>query len=235
GDNFEINYTLTNISKEIGYNIIHKIEKVENSNSLYPFSPVSMSNINSSRIIQSFSSINSKFKFIISPDAESGNYNLLFTLSYEDSSGNSYSQTSTIGVMILRKPIISIFNLVYPDLVNKGEQFNTSCEIANLGKFPINGVLVSLEGAPIRGVDRFIGTIDPGISEIYEAELVFDNIGDYNLTLKVQYVDDSNNVIIEKKDFKIKVVEVSEKEEGEKLSFWQRIWRFILSIFGLGK
>jgi len=235
GDNFEINYTLTNISKESGYNIVHKIERVENSNSLFPFSPVSMSNINSSRVIQSFSSINSKFKFIISPDAESGNYNLLFTLSYEDSSGNSYSQTSTIGVMVLREPIISIFNLVYPDLVNKGEKFNISCEIANLGKFPINGVLVLLEGTSIRGVDRFIGTIDPGISEVYEAEISFDNIEDYNLTLKVQYVDDSNNLIVEKKDFKIKVAEVSEKEEGEKLGFWQRIWRFILSIFGLGK
>jgi len=235
GDNFEINYTLTNISKENGYNIVHKIERVENSNSLFPFSPVSMSNINSSRVIQSFSSINSKFKFIISPDAESGNYNLLFTLSYEDSSGNSYSQTSTIGVMVLREPIISIFNLVYPDLVNKGEKFNISCEIANLGKFPINGVLVLLEGTSIRGVDRFIGTIDPGISEVYEAEISFDNIEDYNLTLKVQYVDDSNNLIVEKKDFKIKVAEVSEKEEGEKLGFWQRIWRFILSIFGLGK
>lgn len=236
GDLFEIDYILANNSKEVGYNLIHKIERVENSNSLYPFSPILTSNINTTRIIQAFSSINSKFKFIISPDAESGNYNLIFTISYEDSSGNSYSQTSTIGIMVLRKPVISIFNLVYPDLVKKGEKFNVSCEIANLGKFAINGVLVSLEGTSIKGVDRFIGTLDPGISDVYEAELSLNNIQEYKITLKVQYVDDSNNVIVEKKDFNIKVIESNiEETETKKLTFWQKLWRFILSIFGIGK
>ncbi|MGC9089039.1 MAG: COG1361 S-layer family protein [Caldisericia bacterium] len=236
GDNFEIDYTLTNTSKDTAYNITHKIERVENSNTLYPFSPVSMSNINSTRIIQGFNSISSNFKFIISPEAESGNYNLIFAISYEDASGNSYLQTSTVGVMVLRKPVISIFNLVYPDVINIGEKFNISCEIANLGKFPVNGVLVSLEGASTKGVDRFIGTLDPGISEIYEAEISFDNSNEYNLTLKVQYVDDSNNINIEKRDFKIKVIEgSSEEKEPKRLTLWQRIWRFILSIFGIGK
>lgn len=235
GDNFEIEYTLTNTSKESAYNVIHKIERVENSNSLYPFSPVMMSNINSTRVIQGFNCLVSNFKFTISPDAESGNYNLIFSLSYQDSSGNTYTQTSTIGVSVLRKPVISVFNLVYPDVVKKNESFTISCEVANLGKFPINGVLVLLEGSLVKGVDKFIGTIDPGISDIYEAQISFENVGEYNLTLKVQYVDDLNNIKIEKRDFVIKVVEESVEEKPKKLSFWQRIIRFILSIFGLGK
>lgn len=236
GDNFEIDYTLTNISKDDGFNLIHKIEKVENSNSLYPFSPIQTSNINSTRVIKSFSSVNSKFKFTVSPEASSGNYNLIFTISYEDSSGNNYQQNLTLGIIVLRKPVISIFNLVYPDIVKKGEKITISCEIANLGKFPINGVLVSLEGTTAKGNDRFIGTLDPGISDVYEAELTFYDIQNYNLTLRVQYVDDSNNVITEKRDFNIKVIEnESDVKEIKKLNFWQRLWRFILSIFGIGK
>lgn len=236
GDNFEIDYTLTNISKEDGFNLIHKIEKVENSNSLYPFSPIQTSNINSTRVIKSFSSVNSKFKFTVSPEASSGNYNLIFTISYEDSSGNNYQQNLSLGVLVLRKPIISIFNLVYPDIVKKGEKFIVSCEIANLGKFPINAVLVSLEGTQSKGIDRFIGTLDPGISDVYEADIILYDIQDYNLTLKVQYVDDSNNVITEKKEFNIEVIEDnSSVKVDEKLNFWQRLWRFILSIFGIGR
>lgn len=236
GDNFEIDYTLTNISKDDSYNLIHKIEKVENSNSLYPFSPIQTSNINSTRVIKSFSSVNSKFKFTVSPEASSGNYNLIFTISYEDSQGNIYSQNLALGVIVLRKPIISIFNLVFPDIVKKGEKFNVSCEIANLGKFPVNGVLVTLEGTLVKGVDRFIGTIDPGISEVYEAELTLYDIKNYNLTIKVYYVDDSNNVITEKREFNIKVIEdESDVKEIKKLNFWQRLLRFILSIFGIGK
>ncbi|MGC9090068.1 MAG: COG1361 S-layer family protein, partial [Caldisericia bacterium] len=239
GGTVEIDYVISNISKESAYNVTHKIEKVENSNSLYPFSPISTSNINTTRLIQGYSSVSSKFKFIISGETESGNYNLVFTITYEDSSGNTYSNTSTIGVVVLRKPIISIFNLIYPDKVKTNEKFTLSCEIANLGKFSINGVLITLEGSPIKGVDKFIGMLDPGISDTYEAELSFDKVNVYNMTLKVQYVDDSNSLHYEKRDIKIEVIEESKEPTNttntQKLSFWQRLWRFILSLFGLGK
>ena len=235
----EIEYTILNISKETGYNITHKIEKIENSNSLYPFSPISSSNIKTNNSIQGGGSVYSKLSFFVSPDAESKTYNLLFSITYEDSSGNVYEKTSSIGVVVLRKPLLTLFNFVYPERVKQNEKFTISCDIGNPGNYPVKGVIVFLRGLPVNGGDKFIGTLDSGNYDTYEYEITISEPNEYKGEFVVQYVDDSNNIHEMKKDFDI-VVEKGVNGNGtqqkeEKLTFWQRLWRFLLRIFGIGK
>lgn len=238
GNIVEIEYTISNISKEPAYNITHKIERLENSNSLYPFSPFYSSNINKNNSILSGNSITNRIKFFVSPDAESKTYNLLLSIKYEDINGNVYENSSTIGVVVLRKPIISIFNFSCPELVKIDDLFTISCNIGNTGNFPVKGIILFLKGLPISGGDKFIGTLESGNYDTYEFDLKLEKEGEYNGEIVVQYIDDSNEIHEIKKEFKIiveKREENNQTNKSNKLSFWQRLWRFILRLFGLGK
>ncbi|MCX8095759.1 MAG: hypothetical protein N3D74_06195 [Caldisericia bacterium] len=238
GNIFEIDYTITNISKETAYNITHKIERLENTNSLYPFSPVFSTNINKNNLINSGASIRNKIKFFVSPDAESKTYNLLLSIKYEDINGNFYETTSTIGVIVLRKPIISIFNFSCPEKVKENETFTISCEIGNTGNYPIRGVILFLKGLPVNNGDKFIGTLESGNYDTYEFDVKLDKEGNYSGELIIQYVDDSNNIHETKKEFKIlveKEVVNESKNNNPRLTIWQKIWRFILKLFGIIK
>lgn len=237
GENIKVNVVVSNLSDETAYNVTLKIDRVEGSNNLFPFSPMNSSNINTYIKLLPRNAISSTYSFSVSPDADSGAYNLLLTMGYEDKEGNRYDNTASIGVTILRKPLISIFNLVYPDEVFENESFVISCDIGNTGNFSVRGIVVFLNGLPVKGGDYYIGTLDTGNFDTYEFEGKIKEKGIYHGEIVVQYVDDSNNIHKEKKDIEIKVVEKqNEKEEKvEKLNFWQKLWRFILSLFGLGK
>ncbi len=237
GGNIKVSVSVLNFSKETAYNITLKIDRVEGSNNLFPFSPLNSSNINTYLKLPSGSGINSIYSFSVSPDADSGAYNLILTINYEDKDGNRYETTASIGVTILRKPLISIFNLVYPDEVKEGENFVISCDIGNTGNFPVKGIVVFLKGLPIKGGDYYIGTLDVGNFDTYEFEGNIKEPGTYEGEIVIQYVDDSNEIHKERKPLKITVVkkQIEEEKEEEKLTFWQKIWRFILSLLGLGK
>ncbi len=238
GHIFEIEYTISNISKETGYNVTHKIEKIENSNSLYPFSPISSSNINTNNSIQGGDSVYSKLTFFVSPDAESKTYNLIFSITYEDANGNVYEKTTSIGVVVLRKPLLTLFNFVYPEKVKQNEKFTISCDIGNPGNYPVKGVIVFLKDLPIKGGDKFIGILDSGNYDTYEYEITLTEPNIYKGQLVVQYIDDSNNIHEIKKEFNIVVEKVTNsngtQQKVERFTFWQRLWRFILRILGLG-
>ncbi|MBC7194812.1 MAG: hypothetical protein H5U37_04070, partial [Caldisericia bacterium] len=237
GSIVEINYTILNISKEVGYNIVHKIERLENSNSLYPFSPIT-SNVNANNLLLAGNSINSKISFFVSPDAESKTYNLILNIKYEDSKGNIYENSSSIGVVVLRKPLLSVFNLIVPQKVKVQEKFTISCDIGNVGNYPVKGVIVFLKGLPVSGGDKYIGTLDSGNYDTYEFELSISEPNEYFGELLIQYSDDLNQIHEIKEDFKIKVESGSDETEEtqpKKLTIWQRIIRFFLRLFGLGK
>lgn len=238
GNIVEIEYTITNISKEAAYNITHKIDRLENLNSLYPFSPIFSSNINKNNLILSGNSITNKIKFFVSLDAESKTYNLLLSIKYEDINGNIYESSSAIGVVVLRKPIVSIFNFSCPEKVKVDELFTISCDIGNTGNFPVKGIILYLKGLPISGGDKFIGTLESGNYDTYEFDLKLEKEGEYNGEILVQYIDDSNEIHEIKKEFKIiveKVEENNQTNKSVKLTFWQKLWRFILRLFGIGK
>ena len=237
GGNIKVSVSVLNFSQETAYNITLRIDKVEGSNNLFPFSPLNSSNINTYLKLPPGSGINSLYSFSVSPDADSGAYNLILTINYEDKDGNRYENRASIGVTILRNPLISIFNLVYPDEIEEGENFVISCDIGNTGNFPVKGIVVFLKGLPVKGGDYYIGTLDVGNFDTYEFEGNIKEVGTYHGEIVVQYVDDSNEVHKEKKTVEIKVLKKQTEEEAkeEKLTFWQKLIRFILSLFGLGK
>ncbi|MDI6860614.1 MAG: CARDB domain-containing protein [Caldisericia bacterium] len=238
GDIVEIDYTITNISKENAYNITHKIDKLENSNSLYPFSPIYSTNINKTNLILGGNSISYKIKFFVSPDAESKTYNLSLSIKYEDINGVSYETSGTIGVVVLRKQILAIFNFLCPERVKTNQSFTLSCEIGNIGNYPVKGVILYLKGLPVFGGDKFIGTLESGNYDTYEFETKIEREGEYKGEIILQYVDDTNEIHEIKKEFKIVVEEYEESQlenKTQKLSFWQKLWRFILRLFGIIK
>ena len=174
--------------------------------------------------------------FVVSGEALSGVYDLTLTITYQDAAGDSYTVQETVGISILRKPMVKLLNVDYPAEVEQGELFTFSVEVANIGRFEVNGLYLEVESdLDWEYYSYYIGSLEAGDFDTFVSEIVPESPGEHTFTVKVAFVDDFNREHTTQESFSVSVQEkVTEtlppqQEEG----LWQRFIAFLKSLLGL--
>ena len=174
--------------------------------------------------------------FVVSGEALSGVYDLTLIITYQDAAGSSYTVQETVGISILRKPLVKLLNVDYPAEAEQGEPFTISIEIANTGRFEVNGLYLEVESdLNWEYYSYYIGSLEAGDFDTFVSEIVSESPGEYTFTITVAFVDDFNREHTTQESFSVSVQEkVTEtlppqQEEG----LWQRFIAFLKSLLGL--
>ncbi|MGC1120826.1 MAG: hypothetical protein WBA22_07005 [Candidatus Methanofastidiosia archaeon] len=174
--------------------------------------------------------------FVVSGEVLSGVYDLTVTISYSDASGTSSTVQGTVGITILRKPLIKLLNIDYPTRAAQGESFKFSADVANIGRFAVNGLYLEVESdMDWEYTSYYIGSLEAGDFDTFEAEVVPAHPGEHTFVIKVGYVDDFNKEHTQEESFSVSVTEKVPEETSapEEKGLWQRFIDFLKSFLGL--
>lgn len=177
-----------------------------------------------------------KQTFTVSGEALSGVYDLTLAILYQDAAGLSQTVQETVGISILRKPLVKLLNVDYPGEAEQAEPFTFSVEIANTGRFAVNGLYLEVESdMDWEYYSYYIGSLEAGDFDTFVSEVVPQYMGEYTFVIRVGFVDDFNNEHYQEESFSVsvaeKVQETSAPQEEEGL--WQRFINFLKSFLGL--
>ncbi|MBU7015109.1 MAG: hypothetical protein HXS52_10255 [Theionarchaea archaeon] len=174
--------------------------------------------------------------FVVSGETVSGVYDLTVTLSYSDASGSSYTVQETVGISVLRKPLIKLLNVDYPTEVMQDETFKFSSDIANVGRFAVNGVYLEVESDMDWEYNSYyIGSLEAGDFDSFEAEVVPTQPGEHTFIIRIGFVDDFNKEHFQEESFSVSVTEKVPEQTytPEEKGLWQRFIDFLKSFLGL--
>ncbi len=175
--------------------------------------------------------------FAVSGEALSGVYDLVFVVSYQDALGLAHTVQESVGIPILRKPLLTLLNVEYPQEIEKGTPFTFSAEVANIGRFAVNGVYIKVVSSMDWEYDSYyVGSLEAGDFDTFTSEVTPTTPGEHSFTIVVGYVDDFNREHSQEESFSIsvteKVQETSPPEEGEK-GLWEKFIEYIKAFLGL--
>ncbi len=174
--------------------------------------------------------------FAVSGETLSGIYDLVLTVTYQDSQALSYTVQETVGVSVLRKPLVKLLNVSYPQEVEQGETFTFSVDVANTGRFTVNGLYLEV----VSDMDwtyysYYVGSLEAGDFDTFESEVLSEDPGEHSFVIRIGFTDDFNRENYEEQSFSVfvteKVKETLPPEQNEGL--WARIVRFLKSFLGL--
>ncbi|MBU6996938.1 MAG: hypothetical protein HXS41_09575 [Theionarchaea archaeon] len=174
--------------------------------------------------------------FVVSGETPSGVYDLTVTISYSDASGSSYTTQESVGISVLRKPLIKLLNVGYSMQVTQDESFKFSADIANIGRFTVNGVYLEVESdMDWEYTSYYIGSLDAGDFDSFEADVVATEPGEHTFIIRIGFVDDFNKGHFQEESFSLVVTEkvVQQTFVPEEKGLWQRFIDFLKSFLGL--
>lgn len=174
--------------------------------------------------------------FAVSGEALSGVYDLTITISYQDAAGLPHTTTETVGIPILRKPLIKLLNVEYPEDAEQGDVFTFSVEIANTGRFTVSGLYLDVESdMDWEYYSYYVGSLEAGDFDTFVSGVSSEDPGEHIFVITVGYVDDFNREHYQEESFSITVKETvaetlpPEEQEG----LWARFIRFLKAFLGL--
>jgi hypothetical protein len=231
GENFELYVTVENEGTDDALNVKVTIAPNQFFSPVQPKTSAYFERLDVGKLISI------RVLFAVSGEALSGVYNLAVTISYQDAAGLIYTAQETVGVPILRKILVKLLNVEYPEEVEQGEQFTFSVEVGNIGRFAVNGLYLEIESyMDWEYYSYYIGSLEAGDFDTFESEVVTDIPGEHIFTITVGFIDDFNRGHRQEESFSVLVKEKAEeppppqKEEG----LWERIIEFIKAFLGLG-
>ena len=175
--------------------------------------------------------------FAVSGEALSGVYDLALALTYQDALGLPYTVQETVGIPILRKSLVKLLNVDYPQEIEQGEPFTFSVEIANTGRFTVNGLFLEVDSdMEWEFYSYYVGSLEAGDFDTFESEVTPESPGEHTFTVRVGFIDDFNRERTQEESFSITVEEKARETPPpqEDKGLWQRFIDFLKAFLGLG-
>ena len=213
------------------------------------FAPVGSSNVQSLGDIPAQTGLTATQQMIVNVNTNPGAYPMKVTLSYTDSLGNQINDEQVITLLVYRLPNIDISfyqpvfelytfqsNLLPLQIVNQGRNATI------LGNLTVTSTAGTVENG-----QTFVGALESGGYFTLDVMLMPEMSGQVEVLVSIDYTDDFNQSGTITKTLTVNVVEMEidpsidpsnpdfnggfPQEVSE--TFWQKIWRFILGLFGL--
>ncbi len=221
--------------------------KTSASTSAESFAAVDSSNTRFISSLASGSKQEVDFNMMAGPSVNAGLYNLAINLSYLDDKNNKVTSSENIGLIVKRKPSISVLLNNKPKLLTVGDDFKFSFDVYNLSDFTVKGVVITALGegisADIAKDSKFIGTIESGDSESIEVNGGASLVGQKKVILRVQYRDDFGqttaierpiNIKVKEKEATIKQASNENGSSNKNKSFFAKVIDFLKALLGIG-
>lgn len=198
GQQFDLLITLSNEADSILQSIYATLNTTEGQ-------PVAAYLSSSEKIISSLSSgdsISLQYKLIVDPSIEYGLYRMPFTLSYEDRSGNSYSNTEYISLFVGDSSNIDL-QIRSSTLWEGDNSGKVVFELANLGQGELKAVQLEVKDSNDYRIlstqsRYFIGNVDSDDTETEEILIeVDDSLSEIEIVVSLSYLDALNNEFVE--------------------------------------
>lgn len=230
GEQFHLYVVIENEGTADALNVKVTFDPAEDFSPVQPSSSAHFDRLDLGQIISLYQT------FAVSGETESGVYNLGLTVTYSDAADESYVVQESVGVSILRKLLIKLLNVEYPQEAEQGEPFTFSVEIANTGRYTVNGVYLEIESdMNWEYYSYYVGSLEAGDFDTFVSEVMSEDPGEHTFTVRVGFVDDFNREHHEEQSFSLfikeKVEETPSPQQNEGL--WSRIITFLKSLLGL--
>jgi uncharacterized membrane protein len=124
----------------------------------------------------------------------------------------------------------------YPHEVNQGEIISFSLEIANTGRFAVNGVYLEVESdMEWEYYSYYIGSLEAGDFDTFVSEVMAGRPGEHTFTIRVGFVDDFNREHYQEQSFSLSVKEPVQETTPppQEKGLWERIIEFLKAFLGL--
>lgn len=234
GQNFELNLSLYNTNaKNTIYNLKVSLDansqntntntNTNDSTNLVSegsvFSPVARSNTFYRSAIYPWNYTSESLEMNVLPNAKAGNYLMNVNFEYEDSEGNQYQSTETIGIPVVQTASISTSDISMDD-VYENEPANFSLNIYNTGKDNLTNLMCKVEGEgfDVDEKSHFIGNFAQGASESYSFNLTPKKGKYVKGKIVISYEDSTGKTHTEEKDFSKEVsIDQAVDENGNPL------------------
>lgn len=175
--------------------------------------------------------------FAVSGEALSGVYDVTLIITYVDAANQTYTVQETVGVTILRIPLVKLLNVDYPSEAGEGESFTFSVEIANTGRFTVNGLYLEVESdMDWEYSSYYVGSLEAGDFDTFTSEVVPETPGERTFVIRVGFTDDFNREHSEEYTFPVVVTESAPETTSppQDEGFWARLIEFLKGLLGLG-
>ena len=212
------------------------------------FAPVGSSNIQSLGDLQPGNSLSATQKLVVNVSTNPGAYPMKVTFSYLDDKGNPVNDDQVITLLVYNLPNVDVSFYQPVGTLVAGQPNLLPLQVISLGKRTVvlGRMIVKASGGMVENGEGLVGSLDPGGYFTLDAMLTPDGPGPLDLTITIEYTDDFNQSRTETKTLSLDVTDMqvmptpdasapggSASATGAPESFWQKVWRFILGLFGL--
>jgi hypothetical protein len=215
------------------------------------FAPVGASNVQSLGDLAAGSSVQASQNLIVNVSTSPGAYPMKITFSYLNDKGEVINDEQVITLLVYSLPNVDVSFYRPPDPFFVGQPGALPIQVVNLGKrLAVLGTLkIESENGTIENGTSLIGSLDAGGYFTVDSIVIPEQSGKLKLEITIDYTDDFNEARTISRTLELEVTEgfieptldpsldnggVSEEvsSSGQE-NVWQKIWRFMLGLFGL--
>ncbi len=211
------------------------------------FAPVGTSNVKSLGDVKAGVSIEASQQLIVNVSTNPGAYPMKISFVYTDTSGNAVTDEQVITLLVYRLPQVEIGFYQPVGEIYVGQPGMLPIQVVNLGRSTVvlGTMTVETSGGVVENGQMLIGALDMGGYFPLDAIVYPDAPGTLELVITIGYTDDFNQPRTLTQTLSVEVMDMfieptpeggfpdEPVDPGTGESFWQKIWRFILGIFGL--
>jgi hypothetical protein len=214
------------------------------------FAPVGASNIQSLGDLAPGASLIATQKLIVNVSTNPGAYPMKVTFSYLDEQGNTVNDEQVITLLVYSLPSVDVSFYQPVSMLFAGQPNFLPLQIVNMGRkmSVLGSVRISASNGTLENAQSLVGPLEAGGYFTLDAMLYPDQPGPLTLTISIDYIDDFNQprTIIQTLNLDVMEMEMPPFEPGfpegengyyppfeQEETFWQKVWRFILGLFGL--
>lgn len=221
------------------------------------FAPIGTSNVSRLGDLAAGEGREASQQLIVNTTTKPGAYPIKVSFVYTDNTGVSYTDDQVITLLVYQQPQVEMNFYTSPPTLFAGEPGGLPLQLVNTGRNAVvfGNFSVSAENADLSNNAIFVGALEPGGFFPLDAMITPFEPGPLDLLLSVSYTNDFNQPAVITDTISIEVLEPVPMEPvdpglgpdglpidgeippdggGGEESLGQRIWRFILGLFGLG-
>lgn len=213
------------------------------------FAPVNASNVQTIGDLPPGGMVQVSQSLIVNVSTNPGAYPMKVTFSYLNDKGEVINDEQVITLLVYSLPTVDVSFYRPPDPFFVGQPGALPIQVVNLGKrLSVLGTLkIEAPNGTVENGNGLIGSLDAGGYFTLDAMVIPEQSGSMSLSVTIEYTDDFNQPRIITKALEIEVMEGVQEPilepgmegggEGMPVpaeeSALQKVWRFILGLFGL--
>ena len=214
------------------------------------FAPVGASNVQTLGDLPASGAVQASQNLIVNVSTAPGAYPMKVTFSYLNEKGETINDEQVITLLVYSLPSVDISFYRPPDPFLVGQPGALPIQVVNLGKrLAVLGTMkIESANGTVENGTSLVGSLDAGGYFTLDAMVIPEQSGTLSLDITIDYTDDFNQARTIKRKLDLEVMEGFEEPTpdpsmeggggGEfpvqtEESALQKVWRFVLGLFGL--